>query len=73
MLSTVSRVLRLGVQPVSSVFSRGIASSGLIDYHELREKIAAAPKDFVLVDVREPHEFQAGAIPQAKNVPCMLF
>lgn len=44
----------------------------MITYSELREKIDKKPEDFVLVDVREPHEFSAGAIPLAKNVPCKL-
>ncbi|MCG2807176.1 MAG: rhodanese-like domain-containing protein [Coriobacteriia bacterium] len=34
---------------------------------ELAERIAAAP--VVLIDVREPHEFVAGHVPRAVNVP----
>ncbi|WP_099225107.1 rhodanese-like domain-containing protein [Listeria costaricensis] len=33
---------------------------------ELAEKLAAKP---LLLDVREPHEFRAGHIPRAKNIP----
>jgi rhodanese-related sulfurtransferase len=35
---------------------------------ELRERLAAAPNSFLL-DVREPWEFQAGHIPDARLIP----
>ncbi len=33
------------------------------------EADSADPKEFILIDVREPHEFAAGSLPGAINIP----
>ncbi|GAB5592421.1 hypothetical protein Unana1_07321 [Umbelopsis nana] len=49
--------------------------SPTITFEELKERIeqrkpdSASTKPFALIDVREPSEFGAGAIPTALNVP----
>ena len=45
-------------------------SSKEISYHELKALLKSPPAHFRLVDVREQHEFTAGAIPSAVTVPC---
>ncbi len=43
-------------------------AKGEIDVTEVKQKIDRGV-DFVLVDVREPHEYQIASIPQAKLIP----
>jgi adenylyltransferase/sulfurtransferase len=43
-------------------------AKGEIDVTEVKQKIDRGA-DFVLVDVREPHEYQIASIPQAKLIP----
>jgi adenylyltransferase/sulfurtransferase len=52
-----------GVQPQAPV-----ASEGDIDVVDVKAKIDRA-EPFVLIDVREPHEWQIGHIPYAKLIP----
>jgi adenylyltransferase/sulfurtransferase len=54
-----------GVTPMSS---EPIATSGVIDAVELKDKIARGDK-FVLLDVREPHEYQIARIPGSILIP----
>ncbi len=45
--------------------------TGVILIDELKQLIAKKPNsDLELFDVREPHEYAAGFIPTAVNVPC---
>jgi len=53
-----------GVMPMSEP----VVSSGVIDAVELKEKIDRGDK-FVLLDVREPHEYQIAKIPGSILIP----
>ena len=37
---------------------------------EIQQIITSDSDDYVLIDVREPDEFNAGAIPTGRNLPC---
>ena len=54
-----------GVKPMNA---EPAASSDAIDAVELREKLARGD-DFVLLDVREPHEYQIARIPGSRLIP----
>lgn len=41
-----------------------------IDYNIMKEIATSNDKKYVIVDVREPDEFNAGHIPNAINIPC---
>lgn len=49
----------------------GGANPGEISFEDLQVELAA--KSCVLVDVREPHEFEAGHAPEAVNLPLSRF
>jgi adenylyltransferase/sulfurtransferase len=53
-----------GIQPMSTP----AASSGVIDVVEVKEKLDRGDQ-FLLIDVREPHEYQIARIPGAKLIP----
>ena len=54
-----------GVKPMSS---QAVPSSEQIDAAELKQKLDRGD-DFVLIDVREPHEYQIARIPGARLIP----
>jgi hypothetical protein len=58
--------LRLLVWPARSFSS----AKPTVSYDELKKLVEKAPEDLRIIDVREPHEYSAGAIPTAVNVPC---
>jgi rhodanese-related sulfurtransferase len=56
-----------------SMFSRfGVGSDGdIVNFGDLEE--AVGTNAWTVVDVREPHEFAAGHIPNALNIPMSSF
>jgi sulfur-carrier protein adenylyltransferase/sulfurtransferase len=54
-----------GIRPMTP---QGPSTEGVIDATELKEKLDRGD-DFVLIDVREPHEYQIAKIPGAKLIP----
>jgi adenylyltransferase/sulfurtransferase len=54
-----------GVTPMSS---QPAPADGVIDVTEVKQKLDRGD-DFVLIDVREPHEYQIARIPGAKLIP----
>jgi adenylyltransferase/sulfurtransferase len=54
-----------GVRPMSS---QPATDSGAVDVMEVKRKLDSGD-DFVLVDVREPHEYQIARIPGARLIP----
>ncbi len=54
-----------GIKPMSS---QAVPSEGVIDATEVKGKLDRGD-DFVLIDVREPHEYQIARIPGAKLIP----
>ena len=45
-----------------------VATDGVIDAVEVKRKLDRGD-DFVLIDVREPHEYQIARIPDARLIP----
>ncbi|HEX3683721.1 MAG TPA: molybdopterin-synthase adenylyltransferase MoeB [Bryobacteraceae bacterium] len=54
-----------GIQPMSS---QAAPAEGAIDVTEVKQKLDRGD-DFVLLDVREPHEYQIARIPGARLIP----
>jgi rhodanese-related sulfurtransferase len=56
-----------------NVFSRSgqAADPDLVDFADLEEAVCAG--SWTVVDVREPHEFAVGHIPNALNMPLSCF
>jgi molybdopterin/thiamine biosynthesis adenylyltransferase/rhodanese-related sulfurtransferase/molybdopterin converting factor small subunit len=54
-----------GIRPMAS---QSLPSSGEIDVTEVKRKLDSGD-DFVLIDVREPHEYQIASIPGARLIP----
>ena len=54
-----------GVKPMAS---QGVPSGDVIDANELKGKLDRGD-DFVLLDVREPHEYQIARIPGSRLIP----
>lgn len=48
---------------------RGGSGISQMAANELQERLKTNPRSIVVVDVREPSEFRAGHIAQAKNIP----
>ncbi|WP_306433038.1 rhodanese-like domain-containing protein [Paenibacillus sp. J31TS4] len=67
-MSTIVNVL-LVVLVVWFLYSRFAPAKGLRNLSGERFKTELDESKGLLVDVREPHEFQAGHIPGARNVP----
>lgn len=55
---------------ISSRFGGGADPDG-VDFNDLEEAVGAGA--WTVVDVREPHEFAAGHIPDAINMPTSSF
>lgn len=54
-----------GVKPMSS---QAVPTEGVIDVTEVKQKLDRGD-NFVLIDVREPHEYQIARIPGAQLIP----
>jgi rhodanese-related sulfurtransferase len=52
-------------QLIDGIRKEGVEEINLVDLEEMRED----QEDFLLVDVREPHELVAGMIPDAVSIP----
>lgn len=48
--------------------SQPVPADGVIDVTEVKQKLDRGD-DFILIDVREPHEYQIARIPGAKLIP----
>ena len=66
-----AKSIQASIKPLHYFVVRGYAASAPhVSYEELKGILAKPPTDLTLIDVREPHEYNAGTIPSAKNVPC---
>lgn len=68
------RLLRnVTVTEAPACFARQLSNASsfpFVTYSELKKVIENKDPNTRLIDVREPEEYAAGAIPTAKNIPC---